>query len=256
VRFWQTGWFQVTLVGFSGVALVLCIHLLSRLGLQTAAQEILQRERARIARDIHDDFGARLTKLVLFGELAQSELATGSPLRARFDQICGEGRSLLNAVDEVIWTVNSRRDTLRDFETYVCNYAEVFLRPTAIRCRIEADADLPDTAFDLAIRRNLYLAVKEALNNAVRHSAATEVRLGIHWRDDKVIVNVEDNGRGFEPEKAGRERNGLSNMAQRTTEMGGTCRVISRIGGGCRIEFVAPLRHRHRPRQRWWRGWR
>lgn len=255
LRFWQTGWFQVTLGSICGIALVLCIYLLSRLGVQNAAQELLQRERARIARDIHDDFGARLTKLVLFGELAQSDLPTGSPVRTRCQQICTEGRSLLNAVDEVIWTVNSRRDTLRDFETYVCNYAESFLRTTEIRCRIEADADLPDAVFDLASRRNLFLAVKEALNNAVRHSGATELKLGIHWRDEKVCVTLEDNGRGFDPASASPERNGLTNMAQRTAEMGGSCRVISQAGGGCRIEFAAPLRHPHGPNRRWWRWW-
>lgn len=253
LNFWQTGWFQVTLGTICGVALLLCIYLLSRLGVQNAAQEILQRERARIARDIHDDFGARLTKLVLFGELAQSELPAGSAVRARCDQISAEGRSLLNAVDEVIWTVNSRRDTLRDFETYVCNYAESFLRTTGIRCRIEADADLPDAVFDLAGRRNLFLAVKEALNNAVRHSGAAEVKLGIHWRDEKVFVTVEDNGRGFDPAVAGSERNGLSNMAERTQDMGGTCRVISEVGAGCRIEFSTPLRHRPSAGRRWWR---
>lgn len=255
LKFWQTGGFQVTLGTICGVALVLCIYLLSRLGVETAAQELLQRERARIARDIHDDFGARLTKLVLFGELAQSELPASSGVRARCQQICSEGRSLLNAVDEVIWTVNSRRDTLRDFETYVCNYAEGFLRTTEIRCRIEADADLPDAVFDLASRRNLFLAVKESLNNVVRHSGASELNLGIHWRDEKVVVSVEDNGRGFDPAAANQERNGLTNMAQRMTEMGGSFRVVSKVGGGCRTEFAAPLRHRPSPRRPWWRWW-
>jgi signal transduction histidine kinase len=253
LKFWQMGWFQVMLGTICGVALLLCIYLISRIGVQNASQEILQRERARIARDIHDDFGARLTKLVLFGELAQSELPAGSAVRARCDQISSEGRSLLAAVDEVIWTVNSRRDTLRDFETYVCSYAESFLRTTGIRCRIEADADLPDAVFDLASRRNLFLAVKEALNNTVRHAAATEVKLGIHWRDEKVVVTVEDNGRGFDSASVSAERNGLSNMAQRTTEMGGSCRVTSKPGGGCRIEFAAPLRHRPSSRRGWWR---
>lgn len=251
-KFWQTGWFQIGLITVCVVVGLCCIYLLSRLALQATAQEVLQRERARIARDIHDDFGARLTKLVLFGELAQNEIGGGSPLRTRFEQISSEGRNLLGALDEVVWTVNSRRDTVRDFEAYVCNYAETFLRPTALRLRIDADSDFPEATFDLAIRRNLFLGVKEALNNAVRHAAAQEIRLGLHLRDDDFVVTVEDDGRGFDTAKTGGERNGLANMAQRTAETGGSCRVVSAPGTGCRIEFIVPLRHRRRS---FWRRW-
>ena len=253
-KFWQTGWFQIVLVTVCVVAGLCCIYLLSRLALQATAQEILQRERARIARDIHDDFGARLTKLVLFGELAQSETAGGSPLRSRFEQISSEGRSLLGALDEVVWTVNSRRDTVRDFEAHVCNYAETFLRSTAIRLRMDADPDLPEATFDLPIRRNLFLAAKEALNNAVRHAAAREVRLGVHLRGDDLVVTVADDGRGFDPATSGGVRNGLANMAQRIADIGGTCRVVSAPGAGCSIEFVAPLRHRRRSFWPRWQG--
>lgn len=256
LRFWQTGWFQGAMIGLCGIALYGCVYFMSRLAVQSHAQQILQRERARIARDIHDDFGARLTKLVLFGELARKEIAADSPGRARFDQICTEGRNLLGAVDEVIWAVNSRRDTLRDFETYVCNYTETFLRPTAIRYRMDADPDLPDVPFDLAIRRNLYLAVKEALNNAVKHSGATEVLLEIHLVEGKVMVAVEDNGRGFDPATASSERNGVTNIRQRMTELGGTCHLRSELGKGCRVELTAPLRLPQDPNRRWWRWWR
>lgn len=240
-RFWQTGWFQASLVAVCALVALLCVYLLSRLALHRTAREVLQRERARIARDIHDDFGARLTKLVLFGELGQREQTTDPSSRARFDQICGECRSILSAVDEVIWTVNSQCDTLRDFETHVCNYAESFLRSTPIRFRIEAEPDLPDVAFDLPVRRNLFLATKEAVNNVVRHSRATELHLGIHLRGDRVVVTVADDGCGFDPSVAGRNRHGLSNMLHRTTEIDGTCQITSRAGQGCHIEFTAPL---------------
>lgn len=251
-RFWQSGWFQFAQISLCVVVALLCVYLLSRLALQATAQEVLQRERARIARDIHDDFGARLTKLVLVGELAQSEPGAPAALRSRFEQVSSEGRNLLGALDEVVWTVNSRRDTVRDFETYVCNYAETFLHSTALRLRIDGDPELPQATFDLPIRRNLFLAVKEALNNAVRHSGGTEVQLGIHLHGDQITVTLEDNGRGFDPAAAGSGRNGLFNMTQRTTEVGGTCRIVSRPGGGCRVDLTAPLRHRRRS---WWSRW-
>ena len=258
LHFWQTTWFQVTLLLIGAGAAAFYLRLLGRLAGQAQTQEMLKKERARIARDIHDDFGARLTKLVLFGEVAQRELAGQPEVCARFERICAEGRSLLSAVDEVIWTVNSHRDTLHDFETHVCNQAEAFLRPTALRLRLETDPDLPEAAMDLGIRRNLFLAVKEALNNVVRHAQAQELRLGLQVREGQVEVTIEDDGRGFEAAAVGTvasERNGLANMRQRMAELGGVCRVTSRPGAGCRVELRAPLRYSTPRGQGWWRRW-
>src|ERR1019366_10115638 len=85
-----------------------------------------------------------------------------------------------HGMDEVVWAVNARRDTSRDFANYVCKYAQVFLNSTPIRCRLDVEPDLPATVFDLPLRRNLFLAVKEALNNAAKHSEATELFLRIY----------------------------------------------------------------------------
>ena len=254
LKFWQMAWFQITLLSVCGLAILVCLRLFGQLALQRGAQRILERERARIALDIHDDLGAGLTQLVLFGEVAQRELAPGTDARAKFDWLCEKGRSLLSAIDETVWAVNSRRDTFSDFETYVCSYAEKFLKSTPIRCSLEADADIPDSPFSLASRRNLFLAIKEALNNAAKHSGATELTLNIHLQANTVSVTIEDNGRGFDLSAASRERNGLSNMAQRAAEAGGACRIISRAGAGCRVELSAPLVHpANRSLIRWWK---
>jgi signal transduction histidine kinase len=225
---------------------------MGQVAVQRSAQGILQRERARIARDIHDDLGAGLTQLVLYGEVAQRETPAGSDTRAKFNWLCEKGRSLLGAIDETVWAVNSRRDTFGDFETYVCSYAEKFLKATPIRCSLEADADIPDRPFALASRRNLFLAIKEALNNAVKHSGATELTLNIHLQGDTIVVKVEDNGRGFDVSAANAERNGLSNIAQRAAEAGGTCRIASQPGAGCRVELSVPLVHPAQRSLRWW----
>jgi signal transduction histidine kinase len=100
---------------------------------------------------------------------------------------------------------------------------------------------MPDLSCDMGVRRNLYLAVKEALNNAARHSEATELVLSIYRQGQNIVVVIEDNGEGFEPALADRERNGLSNMKQRAAEAGGACSIASQPGAGCRVEFVVPL---------------
>ncbi len=241
VYFWQTGWFQIALLVTCGVAVLVCLQLMTRLAVQSRSQRLLQLERARIARDIHDDLGARLTQMVLLGEVARSELPAGSEARTQIDQVCDRARDLSHAMDEVVWAVNSRRDTLRDFVSYVCKYAQLFLASTPIRCRLDVEANIPATPFDLPVRRNLFLAVKEGLNNAAKHSGANELFLRIHRRSRGLSVVVEDNGRGFEPALIDWQRNGMTNMLQRMNEVGGECRVASAPGSGCSLEFTVPL---------------
>ena len=246
-RFWQTGWFELALTGVCLMTILICLRLIIQLTSQSRAQRLLHDERARIARDIHDDLGASLTKVVLLGEVAQSELPAGSMTRVQIDQLCEQTRGALRSMNEIVWVVNSRRDTLSDFTSYICKYAQAFLQPTPIRCRLDVD-DIPDTVLELPVRRNLFLAVKEAIHNAVKYSEATELWLRIHRATDELTVVVQDNGKGFSPAADIMARNGLSNMWQRAQEAGGRCEVFTEIGAGCRVEFKIPLAASRPPR--------
>jgi signal transduction histidine kinase len=250
IHFWQRGWFQLSLFTVCLLALLFSLWLATQLASQAKAQKFLHVERIRIARDIHDDLGAQLTQLLLLGEVAQREQPEDSLARGQFTQICDRARELAHAMDEVVWAVNARRDTIRDFTSYVCKYAQIYLSATSIKCRLDVEAEIPATTFDLPVRRNLFLAVKEALNNAAKHSQADELFLRIFRRDHKLSVAVEDNGRGFDPAQTGGERNGLTNMEQRMAEIGGVCEVSSQPGGGCLVVFTVPLPPE---RRRWFR---
>lgn len=241
LRFWQRGWFQATLWGFIAVTVLLYLRVLAKLTLQSKAQALLNVERARIARDIHDELGARLTELALEGEVIQTELPAGAAVRPKLEALCEKARAVSGAMDEVVWMVNSRRDTLRDFANFACRHAQRFLTSSPIRCRLDVDADLPDVVFELPLRRNLLLGVKEALNNAVKYSKADELFLRIHSRGQTLFVTVEDNGAGFDLELADSVRNGLTNMTERMQEVGGRCRITTKPGAGCQVEFQVPL---------------
>jgi signal transduction histidine kinase len=254
VFFWQTGWFQITLACICGSVILFCLRLMAQLALHQKERRLLQSERARIAREIHDDIGARMTQLVLQGEVAQSSLPEGSESQVQVGQICEEARGLLSTMDEILWAVNPRRDTLRDFTVYVCNFAQAFLKPTPIQCRFEVDAEMSATDLNLPLRRSLLMAIKETLNNAVKHSGATELKLVIHWRDQRLLVAVEDNGQGFDPKTAKADRNGLSNMIQRMNELSGSCQVVSAPGKGCRVEFSIPVKQPRRGLWDWLRN--
>ncbi len=149
--------------------------------------------------------------------------------------------------------INSRSDTLPDFVSYDCKYAQSFFTGTNIRCRLDVEpVDIAPIPFNLPMRRNLFLAVKEALHNAAKHSQADELFLRIHWYGAWLTVSVEDNGRGFNPEYSASERNGMSNMKQRMAEIGGTFDIFSQLGSGCRVVFNVILPEE--PRR--WFGWK
>ncbi len=153
---WQSREFQVGLFAGCGVFVVICLYLLIQLVSQSKAHHLVQAERDRIARDIHDELGSKLTQLLLTGEMAQIESppAPGAPL----SQMCDGARSILATIDEVVWTINSQRDNLDDFVIYVCKYVQNFLESTAIRCRFDVAAELPAKPLSQLMRRNLFLA--------------------------------------------------------------------------------------------------
>ena len=253
VPFWRTGWFVFLLASACVVFCIYVLKLTTELLFHRKEQLLLQRERSRIARDIHDDLGTRVSQLVLEGEVAQSELPPNSRTREHLNQISEQAREALRAMDEILWAINPRRDTLQEFATFLCGHAQTFLKATPIRCLLDVEPGTSAVAFDLPFRRSLLMAVKEALNNAAKHSEATELLLQIHRRGLGLIVVVQDNGKGFDAAKTKSERNGLDNMTQRLREMGGSFTIASQPGKGCRVEFHIPfIQMTRRP---WWSRW-
>ena len=246
VYFWQTPWFQIPFVIICGFIILTLFFLAAQLALHQKEHWLLQRERARIAMDVHDDIGSRMTHLVLNGEVLQGELPQEPKVRAQLEQICDEARGVLSSLDEILWALNPRRDTLQDFSDYVCDYAQKFLCPAGIACVFEIDPKAMSIAADLPLRRSLLMAIKETLNNILKYSGATEVRLQIGRHRRSLLIIVQDNGRGFDMHSIRPARNGLGNMSRRMRELGGECVISSAPGKGCRIEFRVPV---HSPRR-------
>ena len=240
IEFWQRKEFQIalSLVALGGIAAVLFLG--SRLFLKSRMEKVVRRERERIAVDLHDDLGGGLTQLVLIGETSRREVPPDSQMAEALGRLCDQSRGLLRGMNETVWLINSQRDTIRDFASYVAKYAESFFQNSPVRCRFAIEDDLPPLPCDLGIRRNLFLAVKEALNNILRHSEATAAEIEIHRLRNELVMTIRDNGRGFDPSKAG-DGNGLRNMTKRVREAGGDFKVESRPGEGCTMEFRVPL---------------
>ena len=249
-HFWQTGWFTgLFLVAFGSTIGWGVRHVLRRRHqrqLERVEQlHALERERTRIARDIHDDLGGSLTEIGYLGALAVRDSQSLADAREQIVRIMQRTQELARRLDETVWAVNPKNDSLGHLATYICYFAREFLEPTGIRCRIELAPDLPEVPLTTEVRHSVFLVVKEALNNAVKHSAATELRLRLALRDNVMIIEVRDNGKGFvRAAGSGGPGNGLRNMATRMEEIGGQFQVNSMPGLGTSVCLHLPLRRR------------
>jgi len=204
-------------------------------------QQQIERERARIAQDLHDDLGAGLTEISLTSDLAANPALPESESRQYTGEIGARARELVQRMDEIVWAVNPRNDSVVSLSVYACQYAQKLLKPLDIACRLDVPPGLPEIPLNAEQRYNFFLAFKEVINNIARHSGATELRLAIHAEGDKLVFLIEDNGRGFEAggELAGAD--GLRNIHERLARLGGDCEIASRPGQGTRVCLRVPL---------------
>lgn len=200
----------------------------------------LETERSRIARDMHDEMGASLTRITLLSEAAEVEIARADqPKRpgvsTRLQRISTLGRSLVATIDEIVWAVNPGNDTLEAFASYLCHFCPEFLKLADVQCRLNLPLALADRNLDSQVRHHLFLAVKEALHNVVKHSGATQVSLQLEMEEDLLVITIADDGVGFDLPESSRSGNGLGNMQQRMSQIGGKMELASQPGHGTRI---------------------
>ena len=243
--FWQTWWFRLAALAAFTASIIAIVRYVSfrRLHQQLRvleAQTALQKERARIAKDIHDDLGANLTQIAFLGELAQQDRAEPDKAAERVGIISATARQAIKSLDEIVWAVNPRNDTLAHLVDYAGQFALDYLRVAGIRCRLDLPQQIPARELSTDLRHNLFLAVKEALHNIVKHSAATEVWLRASFTVHTLDIVIEDNGRGFANVPDDALADGLRNMEQRMTDIGGRCSIESQPGRGTKVIVHLP----------------
>jgi signal transduction histidine kinase len=258
--FWQTWWFEAGALAAGAGAVAAGVLWVARRRLRrklehSQRQHALERERARIARDIHDDLGASLTRITLLSQSARSELPSEHRAATDLDTIYGTARELTRAMDEIVWAVNPRHDSLDSLVTYVGRFAQNFLSPVGLRCRLDVPMNLPAWTLTAEIRHNLFLAVKEALHNVMKHARATEVRISLELLADGFVLVVADNGQGFDPSALAASAavagdnprlapgNGLFNMRKRLEEAGGRCEWHTAPQEGTRVRLTVNVEH-------------
>ncbi|HMC99535.1 MAG TPA: ATP-binding protein, partial [Ferruginibacter sp.] len=184
---------------------------------QIAIIKAQQEERNRISADMHDDLGAGMTTIRLYSELAKNKLHD-NPM-PEIDKISSSSNELLNKMNAIIWSMSSSNDSLGNLTAYIRSYALEYFEGTGVDCRITIPEDLPNIEVIGEIRRNVFLVVKEALNNILKHAKATKVTLSLVRVDDGLTFYIHDNGVGIDLDKLRMFGNGLKNMKKRMQDV-------------------------------------
>ena len=238
-------WLVLLALVVAGGALIARAVEVARVHRRVAAMEheqALERERSRIARDLHDEMGAGLSAIAMQSDWIRRECGdTASPeTRNRIETVCQSSVDLVRAVDEIVWAVNPSNDTVERFVNYLTQYTEQYLDAAGVRFRFDIPRELPAALLTGSVRHNLFLAVKEALRNAVKHAKAELIWLRVNIEAGQLTIIVEDNGKGFDPAvmAADGTHNGVGNMRRRMEEVAGTFEVWSQSEQGTRVTFA------------------
>ncbi|MBS0631323.1 MAG: hypothetical protein JSS11_05375 [Verrucomicrobia bacterium] len=243
---WRTWWFNALAV-LTGVGVVVAItrwtaiRVLQRRLALLEAQAGVERERLRLARDLHDDIGSGLGRVILFAGEASRHKSDATRLDAALDRVRGTAQELVQHAREIVWAVSPQHDSLASLIERLTDYTEETLRAAGIACRLAVPPEVPALTLGSEVRHNLFLAVKEAVHNCVKYSGAGTAEFTVQFADGWLTVMLRDHGRGFAPGEKRGSGHGLANLALRAEALGGTAAVASEPGRGATVTLRVPL---------------
>lgn len=242
---WQTWWFR----SFAGLAVIAAVFLtIQRIADKKIRQEMqrveqekkILQERSRIARDMHDDVGANLSRILFTGRILKNSIGDSSPESAKLSSILQITDETIQKLDQIVWSINPNKDNLANLIGYISEYTQAFLENSSVKCRISIPAELPQRAIHSESRIHLFLICKEVLNNALKHAAAHTIELILEINNDAFTIVLRDDGKGFHFDPAGGEGNGLQNMQDRAQAAGVNLIISSEPGSGTTVIIHVP----------------
>jgi signal transduction histidine kinase len=244
VRFWETLWFNSLIAVAVLIAVGATVRLIEKRKyqqrLQRAEQEsALERERTRIAQDLHDELGSSLTRITLLSGLLRDDKDHPAQVAQHAAKLSQSADETVRALEEIVWAVRPGSDTLQSLVDYITHFAQENFEGSPTRCRLDVPDELPSRPLPPDVRHNIFLIVKETLTNILRHAGAREVTLQIRAAPQRLEIVIADDGKGFDADAAANsKRNGLGNMKRRAEAVGGQLTLASAPGKGTRIEFA------------------
>lgn len=234
--FWRTWWFYV-LMGI--VVLYVAVSItksISQRKLRSQLRELekqraVEYERNRISKDMHDEIGSGLTHIALLSELLQTQKKNGDEIKKDIADISASARTLVESMSEIVWALNPQNDTLENLLAYLREQTLPYFEPFDIDYAIDFPEDVPSVPLSNEQRRNLFLVAKEALNNALKHSGASKIKLSMNYKHETIHFHICDNGKGFDESKIKIASNGLKNMKKRMNDIGGSFSLTTSASG-------------------------
>lgn len=246
--FYESIWFQLVIANSLIILLYIILrNLVGRKFRKKLAlyeqQRALQMERNRISTDMHDDLGADLTNIVILSKIAKKTLKIENDQNKIVDKIGIAANDVINKMNEIIWAMNPANDTLSNLISYLHRYSKEYLDLNDIKVHIEMPYSVPEVSLKAAYRRNIFLILKESLHNIVKHAKTSNVIIKIELDPilKKLLLTIQDNGKGFSVSEQTGSGNGLINMQKRMTEIKGNIHMISSVGKGTTINVTAPF---------------
>lgn len=201
----------------------------------------MELERARIAQDLHDELGSGITEIGMLAARAKGASLSAETRERYLDEMGGRAREMVVALDEIVWAMNPAHNSLSSLVSYFSIYADRFLGLANVAWRLENADALPEQTLDSPRRHQLFMVFKEALNNVVRHAAATEVCFKIEVAGGELRLEIKDDGCGLSADGPGDNANGIANMKARMEKLGGRFAIASTPGQGTTVQFILPI---------------
>ncbi len=237
--FWMKWWFRVIiilgLIGIvGGTVRYLELKRIKQKIKKLEQKQALEKERTRIARDMHDEIGSNLTRISLLSGIINSR-ADKEKNTIALNQITDSVNETIEKLDEIVWAVNPSNDNLKKLTAYISEYAENYFEASEIKCRFSFPEFIPEIILSSEKRHNLFLVIKEALNNVLKYSQAKRVSISLVVELSFFKITIKDDGKGFNPELISKNSNGIKNMKERMDLIGGEFEIKSNIGEGTEI---------------------
>jgi ligand-binding sensor domain-containing protein/signal transduction histidine kinase len=240
--YWQTWWFRgLLLLALIGSVATVVGYVertkANRRIEQLERERAVERERARISQDMHDEVGSSLSEISILSELIKKDLQNPGAAAVRAHEISERSGEVIGNIGEIIWALNPKNDPVENLIAYLRRYAMHYLELARIKCTFLYPEEIPPYRLASAVRRNIFLIVKETLHNIVKHAAASEVTIEVKTHEKVLAFHIHDNGRGFVLEEKGDAGNGLSSMKNRAADIGATFEIESRPGCGTTVRL-------------------
>lgn len=244
--FWMETWFVlIALFLFSlavfGLVRLLSIRKLKKILIELEKKELINKERTRIAQDLHDEIGANLTQIALLSELVQHEMTKTGSNSAPLKRVVDAAKVGVLNLSEIVWAINPKNDKLENVVSYLQEYAENYFKESSTRLHFDISDDFPKLFIPSDTRHALIMTVKEILNNALKYSKANQVWFFMAIEESVFILKIQDDGIGFDLAEALNKGNGLGHILSRLKPFNGICTIDTKEGEGCEITLKLHL---------------